>query len=1192
MVTCVAYGCTNRSGKSGATFHSFPKDNALRRLWIKALRRKDWEPTKSSKICSDHFREADIDRTSLLCVRIRDGAVPCIFSFPARMQNDSATDDGSNSASNLMMEVEEIPAPVNGTTDSASMNNKQGQIIDVEMGSHGSTCCNFECEERENLFRPSTSALSFYGLKYSKGRHYRICDKCSMKAQEHFAGLGKAMMNNQSILSADFPKPSETVFLEDSDEEEGEDSDKDCVLSDGDAEYIVENVCPVLESTFSKFDWHFQLEQGTEYLMDVMDKQEKEAKKFTDEIDEAQRIIDRFRREFYAACSAPIKELTPVEIIDALPGDYASGMQSPSSNYPGHSKMSPTSSAFGMRSPRKNIALGVATKKVTPLHRMPIKSSKYETSQEVVALDEVRVDHKPLPPVGMVHKPRPAPGEIVFVMKYGFHGAWTQARVVEHVQKYEDSTLQSAYKIRYEYRKSSYLKVVPGKHLAYSTPSKVRLPVGTRVIALFQDEGPKENYYAGVIAEPPKSMNKYRYLVFFDDGYAQYIPHEKILVVCESSRYVWEDMHPESRSFIRNYLEQYPERPMVKLQVEQIVKTEWNGKWWVARVQELDCSLVKMRFDADSRTEWIYRGSARLSPLFVELSHARRIHGGTDTLRRHRGLGTASLKKRNMPYVEYTRTEVDDNKTEDVGRDDDSKSSLPPRAVARKSTSRQSENYTDESSRVKTHETEPEFGRIEYLQLDTNYRPKYFRPHQCSPSCISWVPYDPEALKGQNPLAIPLLCGWYREIVKGRGRRSIAYRSPCGRRIRTMEELHRYLRSVRSKMGVDLFDFDFWVHCCAEFVLEKGFSEIKDLSYGLENVPVSCVNCVDHSVPDFVNYSTKRLPMEGVPLNLDPEFLTGCDCEDDCRDRSKCACWQLTIGGTACVRGAQPDFSVGYMNKRLPEPVTTGIYECNVRCKCSSTCLNRVAQFPLQLKLQVFKTVRRGWGIRCLNDIPQGSFICVYAGRLLTEQGANEGGKNYGDEYLAELDYIEVVERMKEDYESDVPEDGDVDMAEPFSPKKTTDAEKGNSKQKSSEPATSRAVEDECITLSDDDETDGVRLPSSFTPGVNVSDAEKKSKYKSVRELFGKEEYCYIMDAKNAGNIGRYLNHSCSPNVFVQNVFVDTHDLRFPWVAFFALTYIPAGTELTWDYNYDVGSVPGKVLHCHCGAEDCRGRLL
>ena len=49
-----------------------------------------------------------------------------------------------------------------------------------------------------------------------------------------------------------------------------------------------------------------------------------------------------------------------------------------------------------------------------------------------------------------------------------------------------------------------------------------------------------------------------------------------------------------------------------------------------------------------------------------------------------------------------------------------------------------------------------------------------------------------------------------------------------------------------------------------------------------------------------------------------------------------------------------------------------------------------MAQQPLQIKLQVFKTEKKGWGIRCLNDIPQGGFICIYAGRLLTEQGANE----------------------------------------------------------------------------------------------------------------------------------------------------------------------------------------------------------
>ena len=70
------------------------------------------------------------------------------------------------------------------------------------------------------------------------------------------------------------------------------------------------------------------------------------------------------------------------------------------------------------------------------------------------------------------------------------------------------------------------------------------------------------------------------------------------------------------------------------------------------------------------------------------------------------------------------------------------------------------------------------------------------------------------------------------------------------------------------------------------------------------------------------------------------------------------------------------------------------------------------------------------------------------------------------------------------------------------------------------------------------------------------------------------------------------IQHSCEPNTFVQNVFVDTQDLHFPWIALFARSYIRAGTELTWDYGYEVGSVPGKEKLCHCGAKKCRGRLL
>ena len=49
--------------------------------------------------------------------------------------------------------------------------------------------------------------------------------------------------------------------------------------------------------------------------------------------------------------------------------------------------------------------------------------------------------------------------------------------------------------------------------------------------------------------------------------------------------------------------------------------------------------------------------------------------------------------------------------------------------------------------------------------------------------------------------------------------------------------------------------------------------------------------------------------------------------------------------------------------------------------------------------------------------------------------------------------------------------------------------------------------------------------------------------------------------------------------VFWRFVQVDSHDLRFPWIAFFTTTYVKAGTELVWDYNYEVcSSNVGKLL--------------
>lgn len=278
-------------------------------------------------------------------------------------------------------------------------------------------------------------------------------------------------------------------------------------------------------------------------------------------------------------------------------------------------------------------------------------------------------------------------------------------------------------------------------------------------------------------------------------------------------------------------------------------------------------------------------------------------------------------------------------------------------------------------------------------------------------------------------------------------------------------------------------------------------------------MPVPCVNYYDGTIPPSFTYSAKRIPKEGVNLNLDEDFLCGCDCEDDCSDKTKCKCHQLTMSGANAPN--KPPKEVGYHFKRLSTTVTTGIYECNPRCKCSKACLNRVVQNSLQTKLQVFKTPNRGWGLRCLNDISKGTFICCYAGDLLTDKYANKAGVD--DEYYADLDYIEVVERQKEGYESDAAIDDDTD-------------EDDQSTDTNSEP------------LRDFDKPLNANMSSMDLSGsvvqsrYNTRNAGQKrlrkpkkgnnGKYKSVRKHFGKSEKPYIMDAKHCGNIGRYINVS------------------------------------------------------------------
>uniref|UniRef100_A0A8K9UZX4 [histone H3]-lysine(4) N-trimethyltransferase n=1 Tax=Oncorhynchus mykiss TaxID=8022 RepID=A0A8K9UZX4_ONCMY len=828
----------------------------------------------------------------------------------------------------------------------------------------------------------------------------------------------------------------------------------------------------------------------------------------------------------------------------------------------------------------------------------------------------------------------------------------------------------SKYKVKFENKGKSLLS---GNHIAFHYhPTLERLYVGARVVAKYKD-GNQVWLYAGIVAEMPNNKNRMRFLIFFDDGYASYVTLPELYPVCRPMKRTWEDIEDAScKDFIEEYITSYPNRPMVLLKAGQVIKTEWEGTWWRSRVEEVDGSLVKILFLDDKRSEWIYRGSTRLEPMFNLKTNC----ANTQEKKMAGHPKYQMAKKSTSPYIPTpggSRTGLASNshapKTGNIQTltslqpIQHQQQSLPPPPQAPPTAPAPAVTpYTFSNDRI-PHE--PSYraptDRIFYL------------PHTCQPACLNRIrPSRPDMHRGRNPLLTPLLYEFRRMTGRRRVNRKMSfhviYKSPCGLCLRSMAEIQRYLFQTRCDfIFLEMFCLDPYVLVDRRFQPQKPYYYIRDITNGREDIPLSCVNEIDITPPPDVAYSKERIPEDGVFINTSPEFLVGCDCTDGCRDKSKCSCHQLTLQATACTPGAQINHTAGYTQKRLEECLPTGIYECNKRCKCcSQMCTNRLVQHGLQVRLQLFKTQNKGWGIRCLDDVAKGSFVCIYAGKILTDDFADKEGLEMGDEYFANLDHIESVENFKEGYESEAHcSDSDGSGVDITNADGDSDEESNNDKssddtfvkdpyyssssvwrsyttrrqakgvmegvdsvsvcfcalRSQQSVKTEGGKRQDVMTLSDSDDvqtissgsddnkerekhtqgavkrqvavksTRGIALKNSHGLMVKTGGAGMGGP-KNTRQFFDGEESCYIIDAKLEGNLGRYLNHSCSANLFVQNVFVDTHDLRFPWVAFFASKRIRAGTELTWDYNYEVGSVEGKELLCCCGSTECRGRLL
>ncbi|XP_038627668.1 histone-lysine N-methyltransferase SETMAR [Tachyglossus aculeatus] len=273
-----------------------------------------------------------------------------------------------------------------------------------------------------------------------------------------------------------------------------------------------------------------------------------------------------------------------------------------------------------------------------------------------------------------------------------------------------------------------------------------------------------------------------------------------------------------------------------------------------------------------------------------------------------------------------------------------------------------------------------------------------------------------------------------------------------------------------------------------------------DVSRGSENLPVG-LGPHGQQQQDLgpLQYTPEHVMGPGADIDPTEIAFPGCVCRTTSCLPSNCSCLPRGLNyDHSCLKDMGNENSYG-----------RPIYECNVMCQCSEECKNRVVQKGLQFRLEVFKTDKKGWGLRTLEFIPKGRFVCEYAGEI--------------------LGFSEACRRMK----LQTPSDSNYILA--------------------------------------------------------------------VREhLHSGQVIETFVDPTRIGNVGRFLNHSCEPNLLMVPVRIDS---LVPKLALFATQDILPGEELAYDYS---GRFHNRVeshgdqdtLHrdkankpCYCGAKSCAAFL-
>ncbi|GLJ56044.1 hypothetical protein SUGI_1203260 [Cryptomeria japonica] len=200
----------------------------------------------------------------------------------------------------------------------------------------------------------------------------------------------------------------------------------------------------------------------------------------------------------------------------------------------------------------------------------------------------------------------------------------------------------------------------------------------------------------------------------------------------------------------------------------------------------------------------------------------------------------------------------------------------------------------------------------------------------------------------------------------------------------------------------------------------------EDISNGTEMIKIPCTNDRDNvSIPKFHYIPTNRFStksniiLERVKSDMEKQAKACDGCDEFDMDDPEAG---ISIHVHQCIRDQDDriDWQGEPMLGRLAYdrygrlqlgPGTPDVVECNTRCPCGSKCLNRKLQYGFRVRLEVFRTPDRRWGLRVLEQIPRGRFVVEYVGEVLSPEEAIERENiddNYNARYLFSMDHPSV----------------------------------------------------------------------------------------------------------------------------------------------------------------------------------------